>query len=84
MEAKSHTIRDDNLYTVIVGWSEDLETFFAYVFERTAGGAEPVLAVGREAHEIPTISQLAGLVGRFADLDTAMISTLRTEAAPLV
>lgn len=83
MESAGYTIRDDDRYTVIVGWEGELETFYAYVFDGSTRDGEPILALGETRHEVPTLSQLVSAVGRFADLDTTTISKLRSEAMPL-
>jgi hypothetical protein len=80
MSTTSYTIRDDERYTVIVGWEDELETFYAYVFDGSRRDGEPVLALGQEPREVPTVSQLVGIVGRVADLDFDTVSTLRRDA----
>lgn len=85
MRRTSHILRDDNRYLVVVGWDYDLETFYAHVHDRADGGDEtdPLLRLGAEPREVPTISSLITLVSRFAPLTPATISTLRHEATPL-
>ena len=57
MTRSMHTVRDDRHYVVLVGWEEELGTFFAYVFDRLGIDGEPVLAVGQNQREIRTTSR---------------------------
>jgi hypothetical protein len=81
MATTRYTIRDDDRYTVVVGWADDLETFFAAVY-RSPDGEEPLLAVGTSPREIRAISHLADAISGYASVDAATVSALRHDAAP--
>lgn len=80
MPRTRYTIRDDERYTVVVGWEGELETFFAAVY-RSSDGAEPLLAVGTSPGEIRAISHLADAISGYAFVDAATVSALRQDAA---
>ena len=80
MSSANYILRDDLQYTVIVGWDDELESFFGCVFDARARTGEPVAAVGQDRHEITAVSELAQLVGRFASLDARTASALRADA----
>ena len=80
MSATQYAIRDDLQYTVIVGWDDELESFFACVFDAATRSGEPVAVGGQEPHEITTVPQLEKLVERFASLDAGTASALRCDA----
>jgi hypothetical protein len=73
----SYTIRDDDRYTVVVGWEDVLETFFARVVGRYRTSGEPIFNIGTRRHEIPAVSLLAEMVSGYASIDAATVSALR-------
>jgi hypothetical protein len=82
MSACHHTIRDDDECAVIVGWDEELESYYACVFPTAARTGEPLLAAGQSPHEITTLSHLARVVTGYAPIDDATASALRRERTP--
>jgi hypothetical protein len=69
------------LHTVIVGWDNPLQTFFAQVWtghDENAWGDEPDLWVGCCLAEIPTVDELSHRLKAFAEVPAAVEALLRT------
>jgi hypothetical protein len=83
MAATQYVVRDDEHYTVVVGWEDRLETFFARVFSRTADDGEPLYEIGTRPQEIRALSFLVECVQGYASLDADTVTALRHDATPL-
>jgi hypothetical protein len=80
MAITEYVIRDDDRYTVVVGWQDELETFFARVFSRYSPNAQPLHELGTRPGEIPAVSILVEAVQGFATLDPRTVNELRLDA----
>jgi hypothetical protein len=78
-----YVIRDDGHYTVVVGWTDELASFFARVYSAASRDGEPILETGTEPRQVPTVSGLAEAVQGFATVDAPTVSALRHDATPL-
>ncbi len=76
----SYVIRDDARYRVLVGWDDDLETFYARVYTRLGHDA-PMHEVGTHEREIRAVSVLADAVLGFATVDAETVTALRHDAS---
>ena len=79
----------DQTLSVVVGWDNPLQTFFAQVArpERADDGDEDdpmLLWVGTEPREVTTVEDLAHHLAPFADLATEMAEQLRAERAAML
>ena len=83
MATVQHTVRDDSRYTVIVGWTDELESFFARVYPRDFPRGEPLLELGNTPREVESISELADRIAGYAVLDGPTVTALRHAASPL-
>jgi hypothetical protein len=84
MASTEYVVRDDDRYTVVVGWDDDLESFFARVFSRVSSDGTPLHELGTRPHEIRALSLLLEGVQGFATLDGNTVSALRHDAAALL
>lgn len=83
MATTQQTIRDDQRYVVTVGWSDELESFFARVYARDFPRGEPLFEVGTSEHEIRSVSDLANQLQGYATLESEVVTALRHAASPL-
>lgn len=81
MPSSRYEVRNDSSYTVFVGWSDELGTFYAEVYASNPGGLQA--QVGVTPLEIPTISQLQEAILRYVTLDPATVTALRHDAVAL-
>jgi len=79
----AYVVRDDDRYTVIVGWEEKLGTFFGRVFSRFSTDGQPIQEYGTRPGEIRAVSELANAVLGFTSLDAETVTALRHDAVPL-
>ena len=76
-----YIVRDDDRYTVLVGWDEELQTFFARVFSGYSPDGSPVREIGTRPGEIRALSALGDAVQGYATLDARTVTALRHDAA---
>lgn len=81
MAITDYVVRDDDRYTVVVGWHGDLETFFARVYSRASSDGTPIHEIGMRPGEIPALSTLVDAVQGFATLDGETVTALRHDSA---
>jgi hypothetical protein len=79
----------DQALSVVVGWDNPLQTFFAQVARPERGDDEdeddPVLLwVGTEPREVITVEDLARHLAPFADLATEIAEQLRAERTAML
>jgi hypothetical protein len=69
-------------HTIVVGWDNPLQTFFAQVWpghDEEAWGDEPELWAGCRVAEVPTVEALAELLKPCAELPAEVVTLLRRD-----
>ncbi len=81
MPTTDYVIRDDGLYTVVVGWNDELETFFGSVVRKFAPDGGVVYEIGTRPGEVRTLSTLCSAMMGYSSLDAQTVSALRRASA---